>query len=224
MTSAAEERESTVLELLRERYESEGYEVFLHPSPSVLPAAFAGYRPDAIAVRGNDRIVIEVQTKGSRSGDARLQDLVSRFSNVPGWKFVVFTAPVGAEPQTFEPPSVLEMQTEIDQARHLLEMGSPRAALVIAWAVLESIVHVFAPVGNLRGGRSHTAMQVVQQLEMRGLVKSDVARRLRKVIPLRNAVVHGDLKASVHPSEVAWVIDVAQHLLHTNANQIGAPH
>jgi uncharacterized protein YutE (UPF0331/DUF86 family) len=220
MTSAAEERESTVLELLRERYESEGYEVFLHPSPSVLPPAFSGYRPDAIAVRPDDRIVIEVQTKGSRSGDARLQDLVARFANVPGWRFVLFTAPVGAESQTFEPPSILEMQTEIDEARHLLEVGSPRAALVIAWAVLESIVHVFVPVGNLRGGRSHTAMQVVQQLEMRGLVKSDVARRLRKVIPLRNAVVHGDLKTPVDPSEVLWVIDLAQHLLHSNSGAI----
>src|SRR5689334_18586253 len=90
MTSVAEERENTVLDLLRERYESEGYEVFLHPSPSVLPVILAHYRPDAIAVRGDDKIVIEIKSDGSRSEGARLKDLASTFASIPGWRFVVF--------------------------------------------------------------------------------------------------------------------------------------
>jgi hypothetical protein len=44
-------RESDILETVLAGYEAEGFDVFLHPSPSVLPAFLKTARPDAIAVR-----------------------------------------------------------------------------------------------------------------------------------------------------------------------------
>jgi len=55
--------EVRVLELLRNRYESEGFSFIEHPAPANLPAFMHGYRPDALALGEGKSIVIEVKLR-----------------------------------------------------------------------------------------------------------------------------------------------------------------
>ena len=54
-SSAAE-----VIESLLPRYEAEGFDVYVNPSPSILPPFMQTYRPDAIALKKDKKIAIEV--------------------------------------------------------------------------------------------------------------------------------------------------------------------
>lgn len=58
MTADVGERE--VIDLVLPRLQAEGYEVYMHPSPSVLPSFMRSYRPDAIALKSGKKVAVEV--------------------------------------------------------------------------------------------------------------------------------------------------------------------
>jgi hypothetical protein len=66
--SLPDTREVDVLESILPRYEAEGFEVFVHPSPSILPPFMQSYRPDAIALKPDKKVAIEVVRTAARDG------------------------------------------------------------------------------------------------------------------------------------------------------------
>ena len=50
---------SDVLEYFLPRYREQGFDVFVNPSPSILPSFMQGFRPDAVALRPDKKIAIK---------------------------------------------------------------------------------------------------------------------------------------------------------------------
>ena len=82
--SVVEESGTAVIESLLPRYEAEGFDVYINPSPSILPPFMQSYRPDAIALRKDKKIAIEVVVR-ARS-DQKVRDLHSLFAGHPDWE------------------------------------------------------------------------------------------------------------------------------------------
>ena len=103
MMSSTHARYEAVLQMELPRLEKEGYTVFLHPSRTILPAFLHRRLPDAIAVKGDKKIAIEIVTSygqdtgvkedGAKQDGAKPEDKRKPFSDHPDWELRVIYAP-----------------------------------------------------------------------------------------------------------------------------------
>lgn len=120
-------REQTVAELLRT-----GWEVVEEPGQQVLPQPLREFRPDILARRGSELLIVEVKSR--RSSDlSRLDALASAVARVPNAKLEIDWQGDVAE---FDPPEE-NIRVYLDEASRLLSVEAFTAALLIAWAALE---------------------------------------------------------------------------------------
>lgn len=207
-------REGVMLERLRESYERQGYEFFVHPSGDLLPTFLQGYRPDAIALKSGDRIIIEVKVGNQPSWGERLSELAARVKGQPGWHIKVHSAQPRAEDS-------LDLQTQardiirsrLQEIEELALTGQSRAAFVMGWSVLEAVVRDIASERGIDAGRPFSSGGLVQFLEMQGMVDAGAGQLLRQQAHLRNLVVHGDLSTEVSPGAVTALISLIGDLL-----------
>ena len=104
MMSPPETNEADMLEDLLPRYQAEGFEVFLHPSPSILPPFMQSYRPDAVALRSDKKIAIEVIRSSGASAE-KMRKLESLFAPHKDWELrVLYVSPLPSEKIRPSPP------------------------------------------------------------------------------------------------------------------------
>jgi uncharacterized protein YutE (UPF0331/DUF86 family) len=211
--------DTLVLENALSRYAEEGYEVFVHPSSSVLPAFMRDYQPDAVALRRDKNIAIEVVRPWPGRSDKvdQIQKLLAPHSD---WELQVLYV----SPRTAEPPLAIASQQEIENALHrvseLKTNGHRLPALVMAWAAFEAIGRALLPD---RLGRPQTPLRLVEALAFEGYVTPREADLLRAAIPVRNAAVHGRLDVDIDDSRLAQIITAVQHLADYLREQASPP-
>ena len=178
--------------LVADRYRRKGYEVYVDPPASILPEFTAGYRPDILALSGNDRILIELKTARTGPTDPRLKGLadVLRRPEAEGWRMeVYYTSPSSGS--RVGPIDKQSIQSILAQSHSVAKNGHLEAALLLAWAGLEAAVrHKFLrdePMGTGAMG----PRQIVAQLESLGAIDASTAQSFRYLGDMRNAVAHG---------------------------------
>ena len=213
MTSSLAFRERLVLERLRETYEREGYEFFLQPSGDILPPFLHGFRPDAIALKPGDGVVIEVKF-GNRPGkDQRLDSIAAALQGQTDWRLkVYFEQPRPEDALSIGVPTQTQIDTEIGESERLATEGHNRAAFLLAWSILEAIARARASGQGLAAQRPISPAGTVESLEMAGLVDRETGRDLRTKAQLRNLVAHGDLGAEVDHAAVEDLIRLVRDL------------
>jgi hypothetical protein len=198
MTVDVATRERLVLERLRETYELQGYEFFIEPLPQLLPAFLGGFQPDAIALKPGDNHIVEVKF-GRRVGeDRRLETLAKLIAGQPDWQLKAFFE--GEQPQDslrFMPPTRSQIESEIEEAAQLVQAGHPKAALLLAWSVLEALARARATRDGTLSQRLLSPAQTVQSLEMAGVIDRKTGQELRALAQLRNLAAHGDLATGI---------------------------
>jgi uncharacterized protein YutE (UPF0331/DUF86 family) len=213
MTSSLAFRERLVLERLRETYEREGYEFFLQPSGGILPPFLRGVRPDAIALKPGEGVVIEVKF-GNRPGkDQHLGPIAAALHGHADWRLkAYFEQPRPEDALSIGVPTQTEIDKEITESVRLATEGHERAAFLLAWSVLEAIARVRAFGTGLAAQRPISAAGTVESLEMAGLIDKETGRDLRTKAQLRNLVAHGDLGAEVDHTAVEDLIRLVRDL------------
>ncbi len=81
---------------IAEEYRDRGYEISIHPNSEDLPDFLRNYRPDMIARREDDAVVIEVISRFSLNSSSTqyLQNLAQVIEQHSGWRFeLVMTNP-----------------------------------------------------------------------------------------------------------------------------------
>jgi hypothetical protein len=205
--------ERRLLQLLRPRYEAQGYLFIEYPRGDALPAVLEGFRPDAIAIGPQKNIVIEIKLRRGRPSQDQLQALSEQLRKHPDWELqVIYGNELDLQDEPSPAPSRLEIEKQIDEAQGLSELGHHRAALILAWAALEAIARAAAP-GEVIGGSSRAPRQVLEILERMGRLTFEEAGQLRNALLLRNAVVHGDYQREVGGADVGLVIQAARTAL-----------
>lgn len=197
-------RESDILETVLAGYEAEGFDVLLHPSPLVLPAFLKVARPDAIAVRPDKKIAIEIkglEAEGSSHHPGLNAEL---FVGHPDWEFRVFYAPPRLPGGTIEKPTSMVIEQTISELCRLREAGHFAAALVMGWSVLEALARDLLPK---QLERMQPPAKLVEILATEGLLTPSEADVIRKAAAVRNTVAHGELGLAVEPTLLDTLID-----------------
>jgi uncharacterized protein YutE (UPF0331/DUF86 family) len=191
--SVLESSEAEVIESLLSRYQAEGFDVYVNPSPSILPPFMQEYRPDAIALKKDKKIAIEVVGSNARSSQ-KVKTLQSLFADHDDWELVVFYASPIASNKLLEVASTSAINDSIQRVVDLSEAGHLLPALVMAWATFEAIGRAMLPD---QFQRPQTPARLVEVLGSEGYITPEEADTLRAASTIRNAVVHGQLDSKV---------------------------
>lgn len=193
------------IERIAEEYRSKGYDVLVEPSGPDLPPFLGGQRPDLIARRGDERLVIELKPFPSRTEPERSRSLAERVEKEPGWKLVLIATSPAEELLPGEQLPLLsapEVERHLRHARQLLDAGQQEAALLLAWAAVESQLRALAKREEIPMPRPETPT-LLRQLVSLGIIDREQHQVLADAYKARSAVAHGfkaqtDLTAIVH--------------------------
>jgi uncharacterized protein YutE (UPF0331/DUF86 family) len=202
----AEVREFDILESIVPRFEAEGFEVFLNPSPSILPPFMQDYRPDAVALRHDKKIAIEVLGSPDHSKH-KVRDLQSLFAPHRDWELRVFYVPASESGMAIDVASRKAILNSMQEVRELETNGHLRAALIMAWAALEALGRVLLP-DQFR--KSQTPARLIEVLASEGYLTPQEADKARAAIQLRNFAVHGGFDPVIDEKLVADFIAVLE--------------
>src|SRR5205823_6535441 len=78
------------IERIAKRYRDEGYDVIVHPRGDQVPSFAAGFELDLLATRGNEGVIVEVETNRIALGhNPQITRLAQVVNSQPGWRLDV---------------------------------------------------------------------------------------------------------------------------------------
>lgn len=213
------EREKRVLRLIANRYRKKGYSFYERPSRDLLPDFMNEFQPDAVALGEPKNIAIEIKSGVRGANDPQWKAISRLFEGRTDWELhVVLADETETDELAVQVSSLAVIDREVHEAAELAAKGHHRAAFVLAWAALEAISAAdatAAPDGE-RGSAvtsTRTARELIALLEGSGRISFEQAVDLRTLIPLRNAVFHGDFSREVGKADADTVLGIAQSAL-----------
>jgi hypothetical protein len=204
----AEATEAEVLRGVIPELVAEGYDVFVHPHPPLAPAFLGDLRPDAIAIRADKKLVVEIV---SRPGtDKKLERLSSLLKDQPSWELRVFLVSPTTVPEILEVQPTAAIRWSIAEVRKLAEEGHLGSALLLGWASFE------AASRSLQADVFRTAQtpgRLVSILAGDGYITPSEADTLRRLAKKRNAFVHGELQEEIGAEDVQELIAILETMV-----------
>jgi uncharacterized protein YutE (UPF0331/DUF86 family) len=195
----SENTEADVLQALLPRLEEEGYAVYLHPSRPLVPPFLKEYAPDAIALRADKNLAIEIVLRQTPANKERVQRVAKLFEGQDKWELRVYWG------SPTEPQNALQIQTpeaikgRIAELRDLADKGHLEPALLLAWATFEALAR--ATLAR-EFGRPQSPGRIVEILAREGHITPTEADRLRQLSDKRNKLIHGELEVRVSKEEI----------------------
>ncbi|MGR8953464.1 MAG: hypothetical protein ACU83V_13785, partial [Gammaproteobacteria bacterium] len=190
--------EFDMLQQLIPELEAEGYDIYVHPNRQLLPDFFEDFMPDAIAVRSDKSIAIEV-IRRSHDGERKMGKVANLFEGHDEWEFrVVWITPAGAV-MALESQTVSLIRKRIEEIKELAKGRHFSSAFLLSWATLEAIGRILLPK---QFERAQTPGRLVQVLASEGYITPSEADNLRQLVGKRNKFVHGELKTRINKSDV----------------------
>lgn len=207
--------ESEAIQSVAEQYRAKGYEVIAEPNGRDLPAFLEGFRPDLIARRPGESVVVEVQVGTERSVLDRYQHLAEVIRSEPGWRFdLVVTRPGDGEAPAVGAtlPTVNELRERLKEGSELQKAGSVRAAFVVLWAVVEGAMRLAAHRAALPLERVIPTSALIRELYSAGEIAPEDYEAFLRLTQIRNGVVHG-FSTPVSAEELSELRAIVERLL-----------
>jgi len=197
--------------LSRELWKSHGFSFVDQPGPEALPEFLGPYRPDAIARKDGENVIIAIKRHQRSFLEQPFAELHRRIEGHKDWKLNVVYAAERPEDSIVIPVARLDtLKQQIVEVEGLEAGGHHRAAFMLAWSILEAVLNRLDEAGS---HHIRTAGQVVNALAMGGHLSNEVERRLFRLSELRNRIVHGDLDASASGADVEQVLMAIKEVL-----------
>jgi uncharacterized protein YutE (UPF0331/DUF86 family) len=197
-----------VLEQLVPQLQAEGYTVYLEPSRHLLPPFMEGYTPDAIALRQDKNLAIEVIVEGP-SSKANEDRLKHRFERRKDWELrLYYVRPAGRREGL---PAMAEktIDSSIESLEGLISSGQISAAILIAWATFEALGRSLSPE---KFAQPQTPARLIEVLAADGTVTPSEADLLRKLANSRNRLIHGTLNEKIDPADLTKFVAILRTL------------
>ena len=185
--------EAELLAGVLSQYEAEGFEVFVRPTSAMLPAFLKGQRPDAVAIKPERKIAIEL-VRARDGGAGKVQRLRQLFGGHPDWELRVYYVAPRSPTGAIEIVPRSSIDGAIQQAFELRAAGQLLPALLTGWATLEATARALIPD---QFERAQPAERLVEGLASEGFLTPEEADLLRTIGAARNSAVHGQLDVRV---------------------------
>lgn len=209
------EHETATLDLLKNKFETDGYKVTIEPRNLDIMQVLNGYIPDMLAEREHEKILIEIKRSRNPSVEKALKLLAEKIEAIEGWKFKFFFEDeqiVNRGPHREEIERIL---TSIDAANKLV--GSEQeiqAAFLLGWAALEAAArHLYLD----KFERAQSPGRIITTLAESGDLDQNEAKTLLGFSRIRNLLIHGQISRTVSADELKALLGIIQKLLTPSA-------
>ena len=203
------ETETAILDRVRANMTAQGYDVVVHPSKLQLPDFLQGLRPDAIASRGSENVLIEVVSR-SRGTENKIRRYREAISGQDSWTLQTVWTSGHSVPSKLAAPTRKVIEDRLKDIRELIDRESFDAAMLVSWATLEGAAR------NLIQSsveRPQSPRRLIEQLEKYGLVGREDAKFLRELSELRNRLTHGDLNVRLSQAQALRFLEVLTRVI-----------
>lgn len=201
-------KELDILRELTPELEAQGYEVHLHPGRGIVPGFLKDYQPDAIAIRSDKKLVIEVVGQGERT-TKKIEMLANLMKGAEGWELRVEYVPQRGSGEELEIQTPEQIAASISDVRELAAGRFSGAALLLAWATFEALARALL-IEDFR--RPQTPGRLISVLAEKGYVTPTEADALEGLAKTRNKLVHGHLHVVVEESELSKFVKILETL------------
>jgi len=185
------QKQFDVLQDLKIAYESKGYRFYVEPKGSFLPNELADFRPDAIAISDNERIIIEVINKAAKNYKKKVKQIREQMSLVPGnWKLEIVSID-GISEDEFIIPSEATLYLISSQIRDLLEQDFIEPTILMCFAAIEGVGRMILQKNNTNFDKRLAGYQLFATLEENGFITARNSKFLRRMWEGRNLYAHG---------------------------------
>jgi len=200
--------EATLLDSVLPDLEAEGFEVFVNPSPPIVPPFMRDHSPDAIALRKDKKLAIEILREGAPS-NRRLDALRELFSEHKDWELRVYWVSPTNVRKEIEGASRNVIEQSIKAIEELTAGGRARPALLMAWGTFEAIGRAILPD---RLQRPQPPGRLIEVLAAEGHITPTEADHLRRLAESRNHLIHGGLEISIPEADLQRFVDILKTL------------
>jgi hypothetical protein len=201
------------LRRIAERLRAQGYEVTISPAPELLPRWLRNFRPDLLAVRGAEGLVVEVKSREEMRGDSQLQRLAEVVEARPGWRFELEVS--NPRVVTDEPAQVRAAEARIEDqlqaAVRLLEADLREPALLNSWAAFEGAARIL--LEDEGTGAPVPTRQLLRTLWSFGYLEPETRDRLERLANARNLVAHGGEAPELSKADTDALDELTRDLL-----------
>jgi hypothetical protein len=190
----------------------QGYEVLREPTLAELPEFLRGYRPDLIAHRGDEHLVVEIKANDRPPHWRELAEAVGRH---PGWNLqLIMAAPTRGNITSFpQPPSQDDIRRQLAAAQRIYDSGEHAAALLLLWSLLEAAAYYRLGDLGLAVNRPKTPIALIKDLVSFEILQQEEYDDLAAVTALRNAAAHGHSTLLVDRATFSKLVSLIERLL-----------
>jgi Holliday junction resolvase len=210
---AAVERGRLIKEQVARRLVREGYDVVVEPGPDLLPPDLARFRPDILARRGEEKLIVEIKARSDRPSGSQIQELARLVRAKPGWHFeLVVAPPEPTESESGTTWTAAEAAARVAEAEALVDAGHDEAGLLLAYAAAEAAARHLAERAGM-GVQWWSPPALFRQLVHAGLLDRQHVEALDRTRISRNQLVHGLTPDGDVGPQVRKLAQVARELL-----------
>ena len=210
----AHESERQRVQKVGQVYRDKGYDVLIAPQGDQLPDFLQAFRPDLIAHKGAEHIVVEVRMRGRVSDLPQVNELAKVVRNEVGWKFELFL--LGPENSFFMNGASLftveEIRLKIKEVAFFVESGHLEAAFLMGWSLVEAILRVLAVKEGIEG-ETATPDYLLKQMTFEGIIARETYHELKHAQKTRDAIAHGFKSSQLTVETVQELIDLIDEVL-----------
>lgn len=180
--------------LIGKRYEEKGYAVTFSPGGPSIPFDLGGYIPDILAVKGDEKLLIEVKSRTSGLSAEKYRQVDEEVQKHPGWRFLIVTAsdPEFVEPGSVAPkPPVSVEKIEQQLARiDKIAVEDDLATLLVQplWAVYVNALRMLSDQSE--NDFNWSDYSFLNQSYSTGLISYEEYEAAKNLMMLRNSAAH----------------------------------
>jgi len=188
----------------------------LYPKLEDLPDFLKNYRPDMIAHRGNEAVVVEVKSRSdiSSSSSQYLRNLAQVIEQHSDWRFELVITNSGEHEYALKSEGSLQQHEIVSQLQVAKQLVSqhPESAILYSWALTDATLRLITEKEGLSLQRFDTGY-LVKQLVVEGVISRSDYQFLMNVRSLRNAIAHGFKTTEITADLVCHLIEITECLL-----------
>lgn len=185
-------QESLAIRSTAEDLRKQGYAVTVEPASAVIPFDLKQYRPDILASRGDENLIIDIKARGSRRSIERYKEIAEIVGSHKNWRFMLSTVDetepdgytaVGQRPDT---DSLGRMLGKIDL---LLSGENYDLAIPYLWLVYVSALRIVGERAKVPMDETSDG-SVLNYLYSMGELSADEYELAKNFLTLRNKAAH----------------------------------
>ena len=183
-------------ESVADSYRRQGYEVIPEPEPSLLPKEARSLRPDFLAIKGDERVIVEVKHQQNLLAYPALMRLAEAIRRIPGWRLDVVVLEKQRRFTESQPLSLDDAKRRLASADHVArETGDFAAGLLLLWTAVEAVLRT--QVKKQTEDIPTTTSRLPKLAYSLGLIDTEDVATAEWMTRIRNDVVHGRSESSV---------------------------